>query len=39
MKIAPIIHSRTLKNDFNPNFAVRPADLNVQWARRAILTF
>lgn len=37
MKIAPIIHSRTLKNDFNPNFAVRPADLNVQWAMSKIL--
>ena len=37
MKIAPIIHSRTLKSDFNPNFAVRPADLNVQWAMSKIL--
>lgn len=37
MKIAPIIHSRTLKSDFNPNFAVRPADLNVQWSMSKIL--
>ena len=37
MKIAPLIHSRTLYRDFNPNFAVRPADLNVQWAMSKIL--
>lgn len=37
MKIAPLIHSRTLKSDFNPNFAVRPKDLNVDWAMSKIL--
>lgn len=37
MKIAPLIHSRTLYRDFNPNFAVRPADLNVDWAMSKIL--
>ncbi len=37
MKIAPLIHSRTLKSDFNSNFAVRPADLNVDWAMSKIL--
>ena len=37
MKIAPIIHSRTLYRDFNPNFAVRPKDLNVDWAMNKIL--
>ena len=37
MKIAPLIHSRTLYRDFNPNFAVRPADLNVDWAMNKIL--
>lgn len=37
MKIAPIIHSRTLKSDFNSNFAVRPKDLNVDWAMSKIL--
>ena len=37
MKIAPVIHSRTLKSDFNPNFAVRPKDLNVDWAMNKIL--
>lgn len=37
MKIAPLIHSRTLYRDFNSNFAVRPADLNVDWAMSKIL--
>lgn len=37
MKIAPLIHSRTLYRDFNPNFAVRPKDLNVNWAMSKIL--
>ncbi len=37
MKIAPLIHSRTLKSDFNSNFAVRPKDLNVDWAMSKIL--
>ena len=36
MKIAPLIHSRTLYCDFNSNFAVRPQNLNVQWARDKI---
>ena len=33
MKIAPLIYSRTLHCDFNSNFAVRPKNLNVAWAR------
>lgn len=37
MEIAPLIHSRTFYCDFNPNFAVRPNDLNVQWAMNKIL--
>ena len=37
MEIAPLIHSRTFYRDFNPNFAVRPGDLNVQWATNKIL--
>lgn len=37
MEIAPLIHSRTFYSDFNPNFAVRPADLNAQWAMNKIL--
>ena len=37
MKIAPLIHSRTLYRDYNSNFAVRPQNLNVQWAREKIL--
>ena len=37
MEIAPLIHSRTFYRDFNPNFAVRPNDLNVQWAMNKIL--
>lgn len=37
MKIAPLIHSRTLYRDYNANFAVRPQNLNVQWAREKIL--
>lgn len=37
MKIAPLIHSRTLYRDFNSNFAVRPKDLNVDWAMSKIL--
>ena len=37
MEIAPLIHSRTFYCDFNPNFAVRPKDLNVQWAMNKIL--
>lgn len=37
MKIAPLIHSRTLYRDFNSNFAVRPNDLNVDWAMSKIL--
>lgn len=37
MEIAPLIHSRTLYCDFNPNFAVRPNDLNVQWATSKII--
>lgn len=36
MKIAPLIHSRTLYCDFNSNFAVRPQNLDVQWARDKI---
>ena len=36
MEIAPLIHGRTFYCDFNPNFAVRPADLNVQWATNKI---
>ena len=37
MEIAPLIHSRTFYCDFNQNFAVRPSDLNVQWAMNKIL--
>ena len=37
MEIAPLIHSRTFYCDFNQNFAVRPDDLNVQWATNKIL--
>ena len=37
MEIAPLIHSRTFYCDFNTNFAVRPDDLNVQWAMNKIL--
>ena len=37
MDIAPLIHSRTKYCDFNTNFAVRPADLNVNWAMGKIL--
>ena len=37
MEIAPLIHSRTFYCDFNPNFAVRPDNLNVQWAMNKIL--
>ena len=37
MEIAPLIHGRTFYCDFNPNFAVRPRDLNVQWAMNKIL--
>ena len=37
MEIAPLIHSRTFYRDFNQNFAVRPNDLNVQWAMNKIL--
>ena len=37
MEIAPLIHSRTFHCDFNTNFAVRPDDLNVQWAMNKIL--
>lgn len=37
MEIAPLIHSRTFYSDFNTNFAVRPADLNAQWAMNKIL--
>ena len=33
MKIAPLIYSRTLHCDFNSNFAVRPKNLDLQWAR------
>ena len=38
MKIAPLIHSRTLHCDFHSNLAVRPQDLDVQWARGKILS-
>lgn len=37
MQIAPLIHSRTKFCDFNPNFAVRPADLDVSWAMKKVL--
>ena len=37
MEIAPLIYSRTFYQDFNPNFAVRPKDLNVQWAAGKVL--
>ena len=37
MQIAPLIHSRTLHCDFNTNFAVRPADLDVSWAMKKVL--
>ena len=37
MEIAPLIHSRTFYCDFSQNFAVRPDDLNVQWAMNKIL--
>ena len=37
MRIAPLIHSRTFYNDFNANFAVRPRDLDVDWASCKIL--
>ena len=37
MEIAPLIHSRTFYRDFDPNFAVRPNDLNVRWAMNKIL--
>ncbi|MBQ7705300.1 MAG: hypothetical protein IJT73_07750 [Selenomonadaceae bacterium] len=36
MKIAPLIYSRTYFVDFNDNFAVRHADLNIKWARDKI---
>ena len=37
MEIAPLIHSRTLHCDFNPNFAVRADDVDVNWAMKKIL--
>ena len=37
MQIAPLIHSRTKFCDFNPNFAVRPSDLDVSWAMKKVL--
>lgn len=37
MQIAPLIHSRTLYCDFNINFAVRPSDLNVNWAMQKVV--
>lgn len=37
MEIAPLIHSRTLKCDFNPNFAVRADDVDVSQAMKKIL--
>lgn len=37
MQIAPLMHSRTLYCDFIPNFAVRPADLDVSWAMKKVL--
>lgn len=37
MELAPLIYSRTFYCDFNPNFAVRPADLNVHWAVDKVL--
>ena len=37
MQIAPLIHSRTLYCDFNINFAVRPSDLDVNWAMNKVL--
>lgn len=37
MEFAPLIHSRTLHCDFNPNFAVRADDIDVNWAMKKIL--
>ena len=37
MEIAFLLHSRTFLADFNSNFAVRPKDLDVTWARSKIL--
>jgi hypothetical protein len=40
MKIAPIIHTRTLFCDFNSEFLVRPCefmDADIKWARKNIL--
>lgn len=37
MQIAPLIHSRTLYCDFNPNFAVRPNDLDANWAMKKVV--
>lgn len=37
MKISPLIHSRTRYCGFNSNFAVRPENLDVQWAMKKIL--
>ncbi|PTL28974.1 hypothetical protein C7122_03710 [Lachnospiraceae bacterium oral taxon 096] len=40
MKVAPIIHSRTLNCDFNAEFLVRPERFNsdnIKWARENIL--
>lgn len=38
IKIAPIIHSRTYKCDFNPNIIVHPENLNIEWARNKIVS-
>lgn len=41
MKIAPLIHSRTLKCDYNMKFAIRPKDFNdslIYWVRSILLT-
>ena len=37
LKIAPLIYSRTLHCDFHTNFAVRPKDIDVTWARNKVL--
>lgn len=37
MELAPLIHSRTFHCDFNPNFAVRADDVDVNWAMKKIL--
>lgn len=40
MRLAPLIHTRTLNCDFNSEFLVRPTlflDSDIKWARKAVL--